>query len=305
MSLETTHIIKGHDVAATRAMRPDPSVLQRPLKISKHDVAMPDRAGDAELPVPRNRRIQAADAVLAGESFPVRTRESSSEPRAPREPDIEEPEVREPTAGELETLWKQRLEEAVAAAREEGFNAGRAAIESEMEEKLRETVTRAAQDVDAIQHAWERHLRDVQVRLVQLAFRIAGVILDAPLPADLRRISEAAITDAVESMIDGVSVEVALHPVSYLRLKESGLEDHLRAVHSKLRWRSDPSLRENEWIVQTDRAALRRLEAELLDDLQRDLSMPDVPPDVAAANTSNGGDETDRRYSEHDEPPIR
>lgn len=305
MILETTHVIKGDDVAATRALRPDPSVLQRPVKISKHYVAMPEAAGDGEPPATRNRRIRGASAVLDDESFPIRTTETVQKPAAAPERDEEASDDREPTREELDALWEERLEKEVAHAREEGFKAGRASIEAELEEKLRRVMASTAQDLDAVQHAWEAHLRDIQVRLVQLAFRIAGVILDAPLPATLRHISETAITSAVESMIDGVPVEVTLHPVSYLRLRESGLEDHLRAAHSRLRWRSDPALKENEWVVQTDRAAVRRLEAELLDDLQRDLSVWDLPADAPEGDPSGDADEADRQHSQRNEPPTR
>lgn len=289
MSAQTTHIIKRDDVVDARVMRPDPSLLQRSLKIPRKHVEMTSESDDVDPSARRHRRVRGENAELAGESFEIYTREMERTRRTESQRDQEASEGDEATIEEIEARWQTRLEDEVSKAREEGFNAGKASNQSEMEQTIREAASTLAQNLDAVRQAWEDHLNDSQIRLVQLAFRIARVVLDAPLPADVRRISEAAITDAIEGMVDGVPVDVAVHPVSYLRLQEAGLEEQLRAVHGKLRWRSDPTLKENEWIVQSDRSATRRLEVELLDDLQRDLSLRDLPSDESDADPSDLG----------------
>lgn len=294
MPSETTHVIKKADVAASRAMSPDPSLLQGSLRIPRDRVEMQSDDQDPQPVAARQRRVRGENARLTGEPFEISTREIERRAHAARLNTSEGDE--EPGAEEIEARWERRLEEEVASARAEGVAEGRESVRAETEEALREATSRLANDLDAIQHAWEGHLKNSQIRLVQLAFRVAQIVLDAPLPPNVRRISEEAVTEAIERMVDGAPIEVALHPVSYLQLQESGLEEQLRAVHTRLRWRSDPSLQENEWIVQSDRSAIRRLEAELLDDLQRELSVRDVPADEGPRSTADGpwrGDEPD------------
>jgi flagellar biosynthesis/type III secretory pathway protein FliH len=182
----------------------------------------------------------------------------------------------QPTVEEIEALWEARLEQTREEAHAEGFAAGRYAAASEFKHELDEANERFGVDLANLQQACTTFMRDAEPQMVQLAFRIARTILDSPLPDDVRQISERAIAEAVEKMSDEVPIEILLHPVSYLRIQESGIEEHLSAIHNKLRWRTNPDLKQNEWIVQSARAATRRLEAELIDRLQRDLSMRDI-----------------------------
>ncbi|MEX0822367.1 MAG: hypothetical protein WD021_09500 [Rhodothermales bacterium] len=281
MSVETTHIIKGDDVAATRAVRPDPSVLLDTLKIPRKHVQVTG-AEREERPAARKTRVPGEEADVSNETIDIVTR-APEKRKSPAQDgtrqQVDEEDAREPTLEEVEAEWAERLESEVAAAREDAFADGQKSVRAEANAEIESVHERFAAELDAVRKAWEDHLENSQVRLVQLAFRIARAVLDAPLPDDIRRISEAAITDAVERMVDGVPVEVAVHPVTYLRFQESGLEERLSAVHSKLRWHSDPGLKENEWVVQCDRSAIRRLESELLDELQRELSVRDVHAD--------------------------
>lgn len=274
MSQESTHIIKRDDVATSRIVQPDPTVLQSSFRIPNEHIETTD---DGVVPQPiarRRRRVREEDALLARDSFEVKTHERETARRSRPENTAEKEGLSNESP---QAKWEERLEQAVATAREEGFEAGKASLQAEMEQAMLDARTAFADDLTAVQQSWEGHLKDSRVRLVQLAFRIAEVVLDAPLPPDLRRITETTVTDAIERMIDDIPVEVALHPVNYLRIQESGLEAQLSAVHSKLRWRSDANLKENEWIIQSNRSATRRLEAELLDDLQRELALRDLP----------------------------
>jgi flagellar biosynthesis/type III secretory pathway protein FliH len=194
----------------------------------------------------------------------------------------------EPTPEELEVLARQRLEREVALAREDAFEAGRKAAQAEMQEQINETLRELADNLTAIQVSWETHLREAEPHLVQLAFRIARAILDAPVLDDVRRIAAAHVAEAVERMAIGVPIEIILHPLSYQRLKESGLDDQLSATHNMLRWRTNPDMKPNEWIVQSSRSTTRRLEIELLDQLQRNLSLRDLQRPDQDSNEQDG-----------------
>lgn len=282
MALETTHVIKSDDVEATRAVRPDPAVLRGTLKIPSEQVVVESDEEERAESAAHRPIIDKTSARISDAPFEVWTPVPEPEPEQRTEPEEEE-EAAEPSIEELEAEWEQRLQEAVNKARVEGIEEGRAAVQEEADTAVSELRETFARQLDGIQQAWEAHLEGAQIRLVRLAFRIASVVLDAPLPDDVRAISEEAVADAIEHMVDDVPVEVALHPVSYLHIQESGLEDQLATLHSKLRWRSDPSLKENEWVVQCDRAAIRRLESELLDELQRELSLRDMGDDARSA----------------------
>lgn len=296
MPIETTHVIKKGDVAAAGALPPEPYALRAILKIPRDRV---ERTPDDPQPrtVRRRTRIPGDAADISGEAVEIFTRIPVAAPhRSASEAGEDESDEAEATLEELEAAWSRRLEEEVAKAREEGIAAGKESVRAEMEAEVRNVHEAFSRDLDCLRHAWEDHLETSRIQLVELAFRIARVVLDAPLPSDLRRISQAEITDAIERMADGVPVEVNLHPVSYLRLRESGLEEQLSAVHGKLLWRSNPSLKENEWVVQSDRSAMRRLEAELLEELQRELSLRDFhaidddASDGTRVGSANGAD---------------
>lgn len=231
-----------------------------------------DGAGSVRI---RSRsRVSTDNAVLAEQPFEIPAMRLVS-----NQIEQDEPEpigASEPTMEEIEAMWIERVERAREQARSEGFDEGRAAAVAECEAKLDEAAQRFSENLDAVQQSWEAFLRRAEPQMVQLAFRIARAILDAPLPDDVRRISESAVVDAVERMANGAPVEIVLHPVDYLRMQESGIEEHLGAIHSKLRWRTDANLNQNEWVVQSQHAATRRLEAELIDQLQRELSVRDT-----------------------------
>ena len=265
-------IIKKREVHASGAQTAEASLLGTALRIRKENVkvgARPDEAAAGWQSKQLLRRAGTSD-----QPFEVRTRHVENVQR-PRPKANEAPEkAPDPTPEEIEAAWIARIEEAREQARAEGHEAGQAAAKAEYDKEVADLKLHFAEDLDAIQHSWDAFMRQSEPQLVQLAFRLAHTVLDAPLPDDVRQISERVVADAVERMATDVTVEIILHPVSYLRMQETGIEEQLNAVHSKLRWRTNPDMKQNEWVVQSPRAATRRIEEELIDQLQRELASP-------------------------------
>lgn len=265
-------IIKKHEFTAEHSDTDDTPFHLHAVRIPRSEVTEATDPGPA--PSYITTRIKRESTVSARQPYEIRVRPVGRVSPAADEHVPEE--AVQPTNEEIEALWVARLEQTREEAHAEGFAAGRAAAKSEFARDLDEATRRFGEDLAKMQEAWTTFMRDAEPQIVQLSFRIARTILDAPLPDDVRRICERALAEAVESMTDEVPIEILLHPVSYLRIQESGIEEHLSIIHSKLRWRSNPDLQQNEWVVQSARATTRRLEAELIDRLQRDLSMRDT-----------------------------
>ncbi len=267
-------VIKKDKVEASGARSADESLFGTALRIPSGNVKMgaaPDEATAIWQSHPLLRRALTASS---GRSVDVRTRHIEPVHRPKPKTSESTENVAELTAEEKEAAWKLRLEEARESAFAEGREEGHAAAKAEFDQQVADLKHEFAMDLDAVHQSWKDFLRRNEPHLVQLAFRLSRTVLDAPLPDDVRRISERVVADAVERMATDVAVEIIVHPVSYLRIQEAGIEDQLNAIHSKLRWRTNPDLQENEWVVQSPRAATRRIEAELIDELQRELASP-------------------------------
>ncbi|MEX1055099.1 MAG: FliH/SctL family protein [Rhodothermales bacterium] len=273
MPSPTSHVIKKNVLESTRFEAIDPSTLPTAKRIPRSRVDLPMTLSDDGDSLRLQRRLRSNQTTYAVEPVQIVTRNM---PPAclPRGASAQKPA--EPTPEELEALARQKLEREIIRARDEAFEAGRMAAQVEMQEQLDESLRAFAESLTAIQTSWDDHLRQSEPHLVQLAFRIARAVLDAPLLDDVRRITEAHVADAVDRMAIGVPIEIILHPISYQRIKESGLDEQLSATHNRLRWRTNPDMKPNEWIVQSSRSTTRRLEIELLDQLQRNLSLRDL-----------------------------
>lgn len=266
-------IIKKDDVHATGARSAEETLLGSALRIRKDQVKVEARPEDASSAWAAKSRLTRDLTGTIDRLFEVRTRhiEQVAPPnRKCEDTPEEEPEL---TPEEIEAQWKTRLEAAREAALIEGREAGLAEAKAQYDAELADIRQQFAEDLDGIQKSWEAFIRRSEPDFVQLAFQLTRAVLDAPIPDGVRQISERVVAEAVEHMAGEVAVEIILHPVSYLRIQEAGVEDQLNAMHSKLRWRSDADLKQNEWIVQSPRAATRRIEAELIDQLQRELSV--------------------------------
>lgn len=267
-------IIKKREVHASGAQSAEASLLGTALRIPKENVHVGARPDEAAAGWQSKQLLRRGATGTSTQPFEVRTRHIEHVQRPRPKTDESAEKAPKPTPEEIEAAWNARIEEARELGLAEGHDAGRAAAKAEYDKDVADLKLRFAHDLDAIQHSWTEFMRRSEPQLVQLAFRLARTVLDAPLPDDVRQISERIIADAVERMATDVTVEIILHPVSYLRMQETGIEEQLNAVHSKLRWRTNPDMQQNEWIVQSPRAATRRIEDELIDQLQRELASP-------------------------------
>ncbi len=265
-------IIKKGDVGASGAEPADASILETTFRIPRTQVVL--QSSEEPAPFRHGARLGREATVLIGQ--PVEVGPKPLERVKPPSTAQHRVEPAEPTIEEIERRWSERLELARREARAEGVAEGRAEAGTAYEKELTELRRSFAADLQAVHQSWETFLRRAEPWILQLSFRVAGAILDAPIPDDVRRISERAVANAVESMVDGIPLEVVLHPVSFLRIKESGIYEQLSSNNGKLRWRTNTDLRQNEWIVQSQRAVTRRLESELIDRLQHELSLLDI-----------------------------
>ena len=174
---------------------------------------------------------------------------------------------------QLQEEWKTQLEDDTARAREEGFNAGYAVAQQELETQIESAKTEFVEEIAHIKTAWEEYLKVVEPKLAALAFEIAETILDAPLPKDTRTLTIRTIMEAVEQLSSESSIEIILHPVDYLQFQENGVEQQLQAMRSGLRWHPNPDLKEGDWIVQSPTSTTRRLKAELIGMLKNQLGL--------------------------------
>lgn len=275
-------IIKRKEVHASGARAADASLLGTALRIPSEHVKVGARTDEATALWQSRPLIRREVTATADRPIEVKMRVSEHVQRPQPKNSDTEPTPPDSTPEEVEAAWQLRLEEARIQAFAEGREAGHAAATAEYEKDLLELKRQFAEDLDAIQQSWDAYMRQSEPHLVQLAFRLARTVLDAPLPDEVRQIAERTVADAIERMATDVTVEIILHPVSFLRIQEAGIEEQLNAVHSKLRWRTNPDIKQNEWIVQSPRATTRRIESELIDELQRELASPS-PPDEATS----------------------
>ncbi len=241
------------------------------------------RAVPVDEPVPMPRVLRGA-ARADVQPFQVAALDAAP---AFRLPDVEETAKPQPEAApapppapvDVEALltaeaekWQQKMEEAAARARENGYRQGREDAERATAEQGELLRAHVAQEMEAMKAAWRIHMERGEALLADLSFEIAETILSAPLPDNVRRVSARALHEAVEALA-GSPVTVSLHPVDRLRLQETGTEEEMRAVVPELRFDSDPALQEGEWVAASEVAAVRQVRAELLDALRRRLGL--------------------------------
>lgn len=181
--------------------------------------------------------------------------------------------------------WQAHLEEEVEAARAEAYEAGReegyeAGYEEGYDEA--ETTLRAewkeerdalVEDITHFDEVWAEYIDESRSRFVELALRLAEAIVDAPIASSLRRASEEALTEAVAELSRTPPVTIAVHPVDYQRLQESGLTEHLTEKYDDLQLESDPECAEGDWSVASPSGVIRRRRKEVVDTLRDHLSL--------------------------------
>ena len=180
-----------------------------------------------------------------------------------------------------------RREAELTTARDEAYEAGRAAGRAAAENALRAEVealrASAATDIARLEALWQAHHDRVERQLVALAVEVAAMLTEGPLPEATREAADRALAQAVESLARGDGLSVRLHPVDYLRLQELGLVDGLSAAHPALRWTPDEALAEGDWVVDSAEAVVRHVRTELLEGLRARLDLLQAIQDVPRA----------------------
>lgn len=207
-------------------------------------------------------------------AFPLpEVREAPPPPPPEPEPDVEA------VKAALEAEWQARLDEAVAAARDEGLAEGRAEAEAALRAEVDAARDAFAEAADKLQQAWEQYMAKTEPLLSHLAFTMAQAILDAPLSHDVKELSARALSQAVDRLAHTPPLQISIHPVDLLRLRETGIVDQLEGAYESLRWDPNEDLKEGDWVVQSPVAMVRHLKEELLHTLRERLTLPRLDDD--------------------------
>ncbi len=189
-------------------------------------------------------------------------------PAAPPPPvDIEA--LREEIAAE----WRERMDEEVEKARDDGYRQGHSDTLRTHQRKFEQDRATLSADVAALAAARSKLLTDSEELAARLAFDVAESILGAAVPDAARRASMGALNQALDQIAADQTIVATLHPVDLLRLSENGLSDEMQAAHSGLKLEADPLLEEGDWHLATPDAVVRRVRSELLGTLRRRLGL--------------------------------
>jgi flagellar biosynthesis/type III secretory pathway protein FliH len=252
------------------------------MTVLKHLTPPDAPAADASAEPLRHRGVlRSAHARRASRPFEVQANWAPDFPVAPNADAEVEPEP-EPGLDDLRAAWdaeaQQRIDAAVAAARDaafaEGQAAGREAVLAETADAAEAAYATAANGLDRIHADWADHLHRIEPLLVQLALDATELLLGSALPDAVRDATTEGLTAAVEQLAADAPLTVATHPVDYLHLQEGGFVEHLAASHPGLRWTPNPALAEGDWIVESPKAAVRRIRSEMLRHLHDRLGLP-------------------------------
>lgn len=240
----------------------------------------PAKKSDPTTPLsPGNRIIRGKTAFISAAPVEIAEIEYVADYPVPEEPGVD-PDLSEPLqapapAPNLELLraewdaqWQERLEDELARAREQAFEDGYRSAMAELEQTYTEKLSSLAQDVERFGSIWEDFLAECEPLMGEIAFGVAQAILDAPLPQGTKGVASRAIIEAVELLRGHAPVEIAIHPVDFLRLQESGIVDQLESLNSEIRWEPTSDIKQGEWVVQSPVAVIRRLEEELFSTLK-------------------------------------
>ena len=273
-------------------------------RIPAEKVDPPEGAGHASGAAVKEGRVLESDQTrTTAESVLVEPVAPASDPAPPDAPPEQaaaetdaEPDSKEETDDSPPTRtdaeWREHLEEAVEEARAEGYDAGReegyeagyeegsedaeATLRAEWDEE-RETLV---EDMTRFEDIWSQYIDENESRLVELALRLAEVIVDAPLSDSLRRASEEALTEAVAELAGTPPVTITVHPVDYQRLHESGLAERLTDKYDDLQLESDPDCAEGDWTVASPAGVVRRRRSEVIDTLRDHLRLSASDPEA-------------------------
>lgn len=276
-------IIKKNEVAGRNIQMYEAAFLDRQVRIPATSIRVADvvEATDERGTPGRNRVLRKADMTVAIHPFELDVMDLSPDP--PEEQISEDTSEEQPPPPPVKSLeevlaerdqeWEAHLQQAVAAAREEGYAQGAADTAARLKAEFEEHRQVLLSDLQHLRTQWDTYLEQLEPALAELSFEIAQAILDAPLPQSIKGVATRAITEAVEQMAGSAPIEIVLHPVDFLRLQESGVVEQLELLHSGLRWEPRPEMKQGEWVVQSPTMAIRRLEEELLGMLRSRLNL--------------------------------
>ena len=250
-----TPVLRGLDPAPFRfgALEAGPADAPSPAPFAP---LFPDAAGLEAAFAPLFAAGPPAPAPAAPAPAPETTPDPAPAPRGYRDGVEDGRAERGPEVAALEAEVA-RLADAVARAEDAG----------------REHRRTVADAVARLSGVWSDAVRALEADLAALAVDVAEGVLDAPLTEAQRAAAAAALAQAVDALAGGPPIGIAVHPVDYLHVHESGLADALAGAHPGLHWDSDATLGEGDWRAATADGAVHRVRSEMLDALRDRLGL--------------------------------
>jgi len=288
---ETAHVIKKEDQAGVVSTSFDASMSASTAhRIPAERTSLQREAEDDASSTPpsegrvlrrRETRRSPEPVTVDPDPFTADVPVASSASDAEATVSDDETAEADDTPSRTDDEWQAHLEEAVAAARAEGYEEGQAdGYESgyaEAEEAVRaearaqrEALVEDAARLDAV---WARYVEEREPMLIELALELAEAIVDAPLTDSLRTASEEALAEAVAELSGTPPVTVHVHPSDYERLRETELAQRLEATCEELQWAPDADRGEGDWSVVSPAGAIRRLRSEVVETLRSHLGL--------------------------------
>jgi flagellar assembly protein FliH len=276
-------VIKRNTADGAVSRLSEAAILDRQVRIPSNSIHVADVDGETgdRGKVVRARVVRKVDAAMAAHPYELDVTELSpgafdrqiSEKQPEKQPNLPTVKSPEEVLAEHDQQWEVRLQQAVSAAREDGYARGSADAAARLETDFRDQHQALLADLKYLQSRWDEFLEKLEPALAELSFDIAQAVLDAPLPQNVKGVATRAITEAVEQMAGSAPIEILIHPVDFLRLQESGVVEQLESLHTGLRWEPRPDMKHGEWVVQSPTMTVRRLEEELLGTLRSRLGL--------------------------------
>ncbi len=266
------HIQKRHKISvAARAQ--DDAAHATLRRIPMNLVGLLD-ASEAGTTLPTGHVVRRSEAQIVARPFELQA--LASLPSYPLANERADPVDEEAERAKHEAEWQARLDREVAAAEKAGYEKGYAAAESAMRAETDAARAAFIHDAGQLKACWEEFTQKTEPLLAHLALTMTQTILDAPLSPEVQKVAARSLSTAIDRLATDPPIQISLHPVDLLRLRESGIVDELEASHEGLQWDPDEAMHEGGWVVQSPVAMIRHLKAELAHTLRTQLGLPDL-----------------------------
>jgi flagellar biosynthesis/type III secretory pathway protein FliH len=224
---------------------------------------------------PIDRRILPADAVDYSVRPVVYLEIATERPlEASNEAPSEDGEATHSlTAEGIDARWQERLEEAVAAAREAGIAEGRAEAEQRLAAGYEAEIRGLVSDADRLKQLWVDLVEKSEPILIEMMLDLLEAILGQPAPESFVRLAEDSLLATLESFAREGAVRISLNSIDYLRLQEKGLVAHLNELFPRLVWDPQPELREGDWVAHTPETMVRSIVSESIHNVKDRLGL--------------------------------